>query len=199
MNFSLLNRRVHLFLGLFLTPWILMYAVSTIVMHHRELFTGEHQRIDPGYKLITEEAYEPEIPADVSREDAANIILKDLGFEGAHSIRGEIDGGAFTILRNRPIGTHRITYDATSGLLRVERQEFAMVYALEMLHRRRGYQQDFIANDLWALAVDAFIVATVLWMVTGVWMWWQLARTRKIGAICLVSGCALFLLLLLKL
>jgi hypothetical protein len=31
-----LVRRVHMYLGLFLAPWMFMYAVSTLVMNHRE-------------------------------------------------------------------------------------------------------------------------------------------------------------------
>ena len=33
---SRLVRRVHMFTGLFLAPWMLMYALSTLVMTHRE-------------------------------------------------------------------------------------------------------------------------------------------------------------------
>ena len=33
--FSLLLRRAHMYLALFLFPWMLMYALSTLAMNHR--------------------------------------------------------------------------------------------------------------------------------------------------------------------
>lgn len=196
---SKLIRRIHLFLALFLTPWILMYALSTIAMHHRALFTGAHQRIDPGYETIREETYALSTVNDENREMVAEQILHDLNMEGAFTARGNLDPGPLTILRHRPIRSYRITYDAPSDTLRVERQQFGVTYFLEMLHRRRGYQQPFWTNDLWAFLVDGVIVSILVWAVTGLWMWWEMARARKLGALCLSAGAAFFLLFLLTL
>jgi hypothetical protein len=35
---SLLLRRAHMYLALFLFPWMLMYALSTLAMNHRRAF-----------------------------------------------------------------------------------------------------------------------------------------------------------------
>jgi hypothetical protein len=35
---SKILRRTHMYLALFLTPWMLIYALSTMAMNHRELF-----------------------------------------------------------------------------------------------------------------------------------------------------------------
>jgi hypothetical protein len=188
-----------MFLALFLTPWILMYALSTITMHHRVLFTGEHQRVDPGYETIREEAYRPAFAGDTDRQVAARRILEDLDLVGAFSVRGSLDQGTLTIQRDRPIGSYRITYEANPGTVRVERQRFGAAYVLEMLHRRRGFQQPFWANDLWGLIVDGVILSILLWAATGLWMWWEMVRTRRLGALFLGAGVAFFLLFLLLL
>ena len=36
--FSRFVRRTHMYLGLALFPWMLMYALSTLVMNHRAMF-----------------------------------------------------------------------------------------------------------------------------------------------------------------
>jgi len=38
--FSTVVRRTHMYLGLFLFPWVLMYSVSTLVMNHRAVFVA---------------------------------------------------------------------------------------------------------------------------------------------------------------
>lgn len=45
-----------MFLALFLTPWVVMYALSTIVMHHRVHLTGHKERIEPDFELIETES-----------------------------------------------------------------------------------------------------------------------------------------------
>jgi hypothetical protein len=101
-----------------------------------------------------------------------------------------------TILRDRPMGAYRVTWDAKTKQLRVERQRFGLAFFLEMLHRRSGFRHNYLANTLWCLSVDAVIVAIVLWAATGIWMWAGLPRTRMLGGLCLVGGSSLFCFLL---
>ncbi|MEZ4699144.1 MAG: PepSY-associated TM helix domain-containing protein [Rhodothermales bacterium] len=193
---SRLIRRTHLFLALFLTPWVLMYALSTISMHHRLLFTGEERRVDPGYELVSEQRYERAPAEGEDRHAVAERILADLDLEGAFSVRGDLETGPLTIVRDRPIGARRITYDPAAATVRIERQRFGLAFVLEMLHRRRGFQHPFFAHDAWAFIVDSVIVAILLWAATGLWMWWEMLKTRRLGALFLAAGVALFALFL---
>jgi len=51
-NMSRVVRRVHMFTGLFLAPWMLMYALSTLVMAHREFVGSFYSSKNPA--MITE-------------------------------------------------------------------------------------------------------------------------------------------------
>ena len=42
MMISKVVRRTHMYLALFLFPWMLMYALSTLVMNHRALFVSAY-------------------------------------------------------------------------------------------------------------------------------------------------------------
>jgi hypothetical protein len=192
---SKLIRRTHLLTALFLTPWITMYALSTLVMHHRELFTGHERRVAPEYDVVRDGTYELDEAANESPELVAKRILSHLGLTGAHTVRRD-SSGTLTIQRDRPMGAYRVTWDAKTNRLRVERQRFGTAFFLEMLHRRSGFRQDYLANTLWALSVDAVIAAIVLWAATGIWMWAGMPTTRMLGSLCLVGGSALFCFLL---
>jgi hypothetical protein len=186
-----------MFLALFLTPWVVMYALSTIVMHHRVLLTGHKERIEPAFEAVeTRNDYRPEIGQDASLEDVALSILQDVGLEGAFSVRGNLESGRLTVLRNRPVGSQRIVYDPSADTLRIEKQQFGWAYFLEMLHRRRGYADNYLANTIWAVLVDIVVVAIVLWAVTGLWMWLEMSRTRWLGCAFLASGLIIFCLLM---
>jgi hypothetical protein len=67
---------------------------------------------------------------------------------------------------------------------------------LEEMHRRRGYDHDYGAADLWGLTVDVVIVALVFWVLSGLWMWWELKVTRRLGGLFLAGSVLLFALFL---
>ena len=188
-------RRVHLFLALFLTPWVLLYALSTMAMQHRQHLTGQEKRVAPPYDVVQEMPYTPGFPAGTTSAQAAEAILKKVGLEGAHRVKGDWTKGKLVVERDRPVNSYRVTYLADPGKLTVERQQFKLIYFLEMLHRRRGFEQPFWFNDAWAVTVDLVIVAILLWALTGLYMWWETKPTRKAGVVCLVGSFAIFGLL----
>lgn len=40
--------------------------------------------------------------------------------------------------------------------------------------------------------MDLVIVAMLFWVLSGLWMWWELKVTRRLGAIFIFGGIALF-------
>lgn len=174
-----------------------MYALSTLVMHHREFFTGHRQRVTPEFDVIRESSYDLQVATNESPRDVARRILSEMGIDGAFSVQRDTASGKLTIDRHRAIGSYRVTYDANAKRLSVERQRFGLAFFLEMLHRRHGFAADYLANDLWAVIVDVVIVAIVMWAATGIYLWFGLSQTFKLGSACLLGGSALFLFLLL--
>lgn len=185
-------RKIHLFLGLFLAPWILMYALSSIAMQHREIFYGSKDRVAPDFELVKEVQAPASLAQSADSKQAALIILQELDLEGAHGVRGKLEEGRIQINRDRPIGSYRIVWEAAKNTVTVEKQRFGMTYFLEMLHRRRGFNQPYWANDAWGIIVDGVITAILLWAFTGLWMWWKMKSTHKLGTACVFVGTALF-------
>ena len=61
MTFSHFNRRVHLYLGLFLLPWLFMYGISSVPFAHTPFF----EKWDAARKLplwIPRAAYTADLP-----------------------------------------------------------------------------------------------------------------------------------------
>jgi hypothetical protein len=184
-------RRTHMYLALFLTPWVLMYSLSTMTMNHRESIKSYYDHSPAEWEIERRIPYDVTFSEDISRSMVAEQILQDLDLEGAHKVRGRLDR-SISIERHIPGAVRRITYTVASKELKIERQVFRTPAFLEQMHRRRGYGQKFMTDDLWAVCVDLFILSTVLWGASGLWMWWELKITRRWGAIFLGSGFALF-------
>src|SRR5437667_1117413 len=196
---SRIIRRIHMYFALFLTPWVLMYALSTMAMNHRGFFKKLYGASSATYEVEREQTSPRKFSSDATPVSIAEQILKDLGLEGTFTVRGSPAGERLTILRQDPISPRRITYVSADGRLLVEREVFRTPAFLERMHRRRGYQHRYLIEDAWAFSVDVFIVAMIFWAASGLWMWWELGETRRWGAISAAFGVALFAFFLLKL
>ncbi len=183
---SKLLRRIHLYLALFLTPWVLLYAISTAVMNHKPRASQP-----PRWETIRQAPFDAVFPEDASPQTIARQILTSLEMDGAHQASRSKDG-AIVIQRNVAVAPVRITYRPAIRELTVERQIVTPTAFLERMHRRRGFQHPYVLDDIWAFIVDLFIAATLFWVVSGVWLWWELKVTRVLGALALATGVALF-------
>jgi hypothetical protein len=186
---SKLLRRIHMYLGLFLAPWMLMYALSTMAMNHREWFRPAGGT--PAWVKESEQRYDGVFAEGAEPRAMARQLLLSLGLDGAHGASRRPDG---TLVVNRfDLRTpRRITWRPADGNVLIERQEFRANAFLERFHRRRGYAQEYAADDLWAFSVDLVIATMLFWIASGLWLWWGIRPTRQLGALSLAGGALLF-------
>ena len=189
-------RRVHLFTGLFLGPWMLMYALSTLVMAHRELVLSLYPTKTPAMATERELDYTRSFPTTATREEIGKQILQDLDLEGRYSVSGGRNGQPLVVTRQHAVNARRITFDPAAHKLVIQKEEFRALTFLERMHRRRGYDQPYASDDAWGFTVDVAMVTMVFWSLSGIWLWWELKPARRWGAISLAAGPALFALLL---
>jgi hypothetical protein len=194
-NFSRIIRRTHMYLALFLAPWMLMYALSTLVMSHREFALSFYPTKTPKLTVERELDYSRTFPTSATPAEMGRQILEDLGLDGTHRVSGG-NGKPLVIERQHSLAQRRINYDAASSKLTVQREEFRGVTFLERMHRRRGFQQPYALEDGWAFSVDLTVTVMVFWSLSGLWLWWEIRPTRLVGGLCLGFGVALFALFL---
>jgi hypothetical protein len=123
-------------------------------------------------------------------------VLREVGMDGAHSVNASPDGERITILQQETVDPKRVVFSRADKRIVVEKQTFAMTAFLERMHRRRGFQHPYALEDVWAFSVDLVILAMVFWALSGVWMWWELKKTRRLGFAFGAAGFLLFALFL---
>jgi hypothetical protein len=185
---SLLIRRTHMYAGLFLAPWMLMYALSTLVMTHRDFVVSLYASRNPAMVTERELDYTRSFSPETSRDEIGRQVLQDLGLEGRNYLSGGRNGEPLVINRQQALAMRRITYNPTTHKLLIQREEFRSLTFLERMHRRRGYDQPYAREDTWAFTVDAAVVTMVFWSLSGIWLWWELKSTRFWGALFFSVG-----------
>jgi len=191
---SRLTRRVHMFTALFLGPWMLMYAFSTLVMTHGDFVSSFYPSKSPALVTERELDYTRSFPTNVAREQIGLQILQDLGLDGTHSVSGGRNGKPLVITRQHSLAARRLTFDSAARRVVIQKEEFRTPTFLERLHRRRGYSHPYALEDTWGLSVDVAVVIMVFWSLSGIWLWWEIKSTRLWGALALVFGLGLFAL-----
>ena len=187
-----------MYLALFLFPWMLMYAVSTMVMNHRTFFVARYGGGPPAYEKEREFVFDGGFQPDVDLKTISHQILSAAGLDGAHGVTRRSDG-TIVITRNDLTTPRRLTYVASSGRVLIESMPPRADAMLERFHRRRGYATGYALDTVWAVSVDLVIAAMIVWVLSGLWMWWEMKATRALGATAAMAGAGLFAFYLLTL
>jgi hypothetical protein len=185
-NWNLIFRRTHLYLGLLLIPWMLVYALSTLAFNHHDFF-GPRKPPDQQWHPVWEKDYAVELPSgDPGLRDLARRILDENGLKGTFAVNRQ--GQRLNIALPSFLHPTRLIYDSSAKKLRAEAREHSTADLLGRLHTRTGYGRGTWLNDLWALMVDTFCVTTLVWIATGLYLWWKLPMVRGAGCVAIAGG-----------
>ncbi|MEZ4699145.1 MAG: hypothetical protein R2834_02345 [Rhodothermales bacterium] len=195
-SFIYYTRRAHLYLGLFCLPWFVMYGISSVAFSHPEWFPSDKDLYNTAGDAWTEVDSWPctvEVPTE-------GDVGKDLG-AALLDVAG-LDDKAFGAYRSGPRKvdvyfpafwtTRRLSYDIDAQTLRLFTRKPLPQHILTGMHARAGYQHDSMLNDAWAFMVDVTSIGFLLWVLTGLVVWWQAPGLRGWGAAGLAAGILTF-------
>jgi hypothetical protein len=186
-----LMRWSHLYTGLFLVPWMVVYALSAFFLNHAGWFT-ETLKIAPEWQMMREEQFAADASFPQNPAEQVEALLARVELTGPHKLQGDGRANPMTIYRFCGTGHYRVTWHRLTGRLVVEKQHPFSFYSLvNTLHFQHGYTQPYLAHLAWAIVVDAVTLSTVIWVFSGIYLWARRPR-RLLGAVCLAAGTLLF-------
>lgn len=185
-----------MYLALFLTPWLIIYALSGLVLNHfpliRAIYGEQHQQ----FEKVEERDYTAAFSDDMEARAIGAQILADLDLTGSFNVQGGAQAPRLVINRNAAFAIHRVTWFRNEHRLLVEKQRLAAPAFLNRAHFRHGYEQPFLASKVWGFIVDLVILAMIFWVLSGIWMWWEIKPARLWGAAFAVVGIGLLAMFL---
>jgi hypothetical protein len=185
MTFAHFVRRAHLYTGLFLLPWVIMFGVSTIPINH--------QSPEPAaWTRLAEHLFDAPVPA--SSEDLRPLgreMMNAAGLEGGYYVY-RVNPRQVQAGHPRFLAPLRISYFPEERRLVVEQRPFSLRPFLSGMHTRGGYDMGGFWDSVWAVFVDAVSIGLILWIASGIYMWWGLPSTRGWGWIALGAGAICF-------
>ena len=188
IGFDKINRRTHLYSGLFFIPWFLFYALSSAVFNHPAWFGSGPLKMTP----LFDRTYTAE-PAITQGDPRAFVqrLLKANSLDGQFIVHWD-DDQRLVVNQVRFLYNTAITFDPATRRVSASRGWANLRILLGRVHTRGGYDTNGSLQILWAVIVDVIQVTMMIWIASGLYMWWNLKRFRGWGMVALGSGFALF-------
>jgi hypothetical protein len=209
-RFYFITRDLHMYSGLFISPFVLLFAFSVFVLVHpstrgpssgaTDTASVENLSVPPNLEALSGRA----------RVDAVRTLIDQVGVHGEigfirhfpkqHrlSIPVSVPGRETTL----DLDTVDIKTDLDSGQAAVQRTDVNAWGVTRILHTFTGVrsgdsrnQRDWILTSVWAWSMDAVAVGLLIMVFGSYYMWWRLPQKRAWGPVALMSGwmaCLLF-------
>ena len=185
MTFAHFVRRAHLYTGLFLLPWVIMFGVSTIPINHQS-----PEPVD--WTRISEHTFDVSVPAAAENlRPLGRQMMNAAGIEGGYWVY-RVNPRQVQVGHPDFLSPVRMNYFVEEKRLVVERRAFSLRPFLSGMHTRGGYDMGGFWDSVWAVFVDAVCIGLILWIASGIYMWWGLPATRRWGWLALGAGAACF-------
>src|SRR6188474_1742536 len=198
-RFYLITRDLHLYFGLFLSPFLLVFAFSVFYLVH-----GLTRRPAPTAADTTRTVADLSVPPALAamqgraRVEALRPLLDQLG------VRGEIDFVRHVASEHRLIVPVRLPdsdtivdldYDQRTATVSTRRQSLgdALVY----LHKMPGpHNVDVRGNTRlmrgWRILADGTAYVLLFVTISGIYLWFALRAERRVGLALLAGGAVTF-------
>ena len=188
-------RDLHLYFGLFISPFILLFAGSVFYLNHGKLL--------PAFSS-TEAFQDLHIPEGLDRLKGAEAV--DL----AKTILPQVEvAGEIGFLRYVPKDRHLIFPVSKAGFeamvdvdldtksATVKRRHMSLWESLAYLHKMPGphnvaIRGNWIGIQVWRWFADTTIYLLLFISLSGVYMWWAIRAERRIGVALVTAGAGTF-------
>lgn len=180
------SRDLHLYFGLFLSPFLLIFAISTLRLNHLSVAAGP---AEPARRTVA-----IELPADPGSLAGAKAILRQAGVTGEIDyIRHDAKTGKLLLPVSTPGETIRVDVDLRARSATVERQPRTLIDSLIFLHRMPGPHNANVRGNwapmaAWAVTADTVVYGVLFLSATGLYLWWMLRSERTVGWFLLGGG-----------
>lgn len=177
MNTYTLLRKIHLYAGLVLLVFVIMYFVTGYPMIHRAWFPKSEAD-----KSTRVEAFSYSGANDP--EAYSNHLQRTFGLYGKAASPQRRKDGSWQFRYSRPGTQHEAVVSPAGDSVTITTRQEGVVETMIAFHEFHGYGGGLLYS-LWALLLDLTSLAMILFSVSGIYLWYRLTKKRLLGWICL--------------
>ena len=192
-----LLRSLHLYFGLFISPFVLIFSISVLVFNHPQLINF----ISPVKPMGEVKTKLDKIPYDTTDLLTARAIIQKLGIKGEVDFINQNDDRISFPVKTPGLVTH-IRVNKHDDSVFIKHQKEGAYRAMAFLHSMPGQHNQKIRGNsgfmkAWRVMADVVVYLLLFLTITGVFLWYFLKIERNLGYFSITLGVALFIFLLL--
>jgi hypothetical protein len=184
-----------LYFGLFISPFLLLFAGSVFFLNHAKIIPDRWSAVD---------VHNVDIPADIDRAQGkeaiarAQMILRQIGVTGEIGFTRLVrQSRHFVFPVSKPGLETNVDVDLQAGTAKVSRRPTSVWEGMAYLHKMPGphnvaIRGNWVGTNAWRWFADATIYLTLFITMTGIYLWWVLKAERTIGLALLAAGAFTF-------
>jgi hypothetical protein len=202
------TRQLHLYGGLFLCPFLLIFAVSTIQLNHGWYQPPDGTTTTVGLPIPAEmlvDVTNRQVTDDMTFEERAaagqpllDHIVEKLKLQGEIAGAGVVRNGRTMLNVARPGLVKRIVVNVRTQEATITELRQGLFGTLRYLHLNPGphRQPQWIGTTAWGWIADATVYVTLLLTLSGIYLWVLVREERKAGIVVLGAGAVSFVAVL---
>jgi hypothetical protein len=193
-----LVRDLHLYLGLFISPFVLVFSVTVFFFVHSWIpkFSPETSR----NRVVSGVDFPTDLQKLSGRPlvDALKPILLKMNVPGEIGfIRQSANDPQLIIPVSVPGRLTTVTISLSNREATITTRETGLADALITLHKSPGphgpaIRMNWFYMRAWQWFADATVYLTLFITISGIYLWYMLRAERKIGFILLLAGTVTF-------
>jgi hypothetical protein len=196
MRLSQLIRDLHLYLGLFISPFVLVFAISVCFLVHAWLPKASSDSA----RVVSNLALPRDLEKLAGRE-RINALRPALELLGVH---GEVGWIQHRVKENRliipvavPGRLTTVTIDIARREASVQEQSTGWASGLVLLHKSPGphlvnIRMNWPYMRAWSWLADATVYLLLFITLSGLYLWYILRSERQVGIVLVVAGAVSF-------
>jgi len=195
------NRKIHIFLGLFLLVFIWLFGFSGLLLnHHWEFAKSWEKRKEMNYEKTIQISKEKE------RFTLAQGIMNELNLKGnIYNLRFSSDTSQLNFIIAKPGMRYDIRAHLKNGNILINETKLDQWNIMTFLHtlrnpvsKEKGERYLSVWASVWSFCIDIVSIGLIVICLGGWYLWFQVGRRRfYFGLISITGGfilCIYFLL-----
>ena len=191
------TRDLHLYSGLFISPFLLLFAISVFFLNHAKVAPGGWVSVDTVNDL--------QVPDGIDGAQGKDAIARARAILPQVELDGEIgftrfvrSTRHFVFPVSKPGLEAHVDVDMDARRAVVSRRPTSMWEAFGYLHKMPGphnvaIRGNWLPTRIWRGFADATVYLIFFITLTGLYLWWVLKAERRVGLTMLSAGVATFL------
>jgi hypothetical protein len=177
MNIYTVFRKVHLYSGLAILAFVIMYFVTGYPMIHHDWFPqSEPLKTTRTESLVYTGAKEPV---------AYSIYLQEtFKLRGKPTRQRQLKDGSWEFHYSRPGTTYEAVVAPGGDSVRITTAREKPIKTMTAFHELHGYGG--MLYSVWAFLYDLASFSLIVFAVTGIYLWYRLTKKKLLGWICLL-------------